>query len=201
MPDVPPPPERPAHRPHLHADLTELIDAATSYEPQRRAEVASSTAEAVLRAGRSGEGSWELVALAETVGLDTLAELWRDAEPVSLAGSLWSLYLLRQWCHANPADVARLWRAGAPLVPADAAVAGLVSPPSDADVTTGADAILAGAYRGDFAVALERAAALFRVSAAGRRWFDEHDPLADRNDAAASALAAAAARWRAGRLI
>ncbi len=176
-----------------------MIDAITSFEPQTRADVASATAEAVLRAGREGTAT-ELVTLPETVGIDTLAELWRDAEPVSLAGALWAMYLLRQWCHANPADVARLWRAGAPLAAADAVVAGLVSPPTDAEVAAGADAIVAGAYEGDFAVALERAAAVFRVSAAGRRWFDESDPMAARNDVAAAALAAAAARWRDGSL-
>jgi len=67
--------------------------------------------------------------------------------------------------------------------------------------------VLAGAYRGDFAVALERAAALFRVIAAGRRELAADGEqgraeldLAERNERAAADLAAAARLWRAGRL-
>ena len=70
-----------------------------------------------------------------------------------------------------------------------------------------ADAVLAGVYRGDFAVALERAAAVFRVMAAGRRFLAADDErgeversLAARNDRAAGDLTAAARRWRAGTL-
>jgi hypothetical protein len=70
-----------------------------------------------------------------------------------------------------------------------------------------ADAVLSGAYRGDFAVALERAAALFRVLAAGRRELlpdGERGELemgrAARNERVATDLTTAAARWRAGTL-
>jgi hypothetical protein len=62
------------------------------------------------------------------------------------------------------------------------------------------DAVLGGAYGGDFAVALERAAALFRVVAAGRRELGVDVELAGRNERAAADLTAAAARWRAGDL-
>ena len=48
-----------------------------------------------------------LIGLADRVGLDTLAELWRDADPVSLPGALWALYLLRQWCHSHGDEVTR----------------------------------------------------------------------------------------------
>jgi hypothetical protein len=80
--------------------------------------------------------------------------------------------------------------------------------PWDAESVLGvADAVLAGLYRGDVAVALERAAALFRVVASGRRELaadgtcgDAERELADRNDRVAAELAAAARRWRAGTL-
>ncbi|TAM80809.1 MAG: hypothetical protein EPN43_14595 [Jatrophihabitans sp.] len=70
-----------------------------------------------------------------------------------------------------------------------------------------ADAVLTGVYRGDLAVALERAAALFRVIAAGRREL-ARDALvpqgelarAARNEKAAADLAASARRWREGTL-
>jgi hypothetical protein len=65
-----------------------------------------------------------------------------------------------------------------------------------------ADSILASAYGGDFAVALDRAAAFFRVVAAGRRErpLAVGDELAERNDRVARNLAAAAAARRAGTL-
>ena len=74
-------------------------------------------------------------------------------------------------------------------------------------VSTLADAVLAGAYTGDFAVALERAAAFFRVIATGRRQLARDGAggcadraRADRNERAADGLAVAARRWREGRL-
>jgi hypothetical protein len=206
------PPERP-HRPTPHADLTDLIDAAGGTMPSSRAEIAAATAAVVVAAGRRERGGSadgddaRFVALADRVGIDTLAALWRDADPVSLAGALWALYLLRQWCHTNPDEVARLWRAGEAVAAADAAVAGVADYADVAAVRRVADAVLGGAYRGDFAIALERAAALFRVVAAGRRELaTAHDPgtgereLASRNDRVATDLAAAAARWRSGTL-
>jgi hypothetical protein len=148
-----------------------------------------------------------LVALADLVGLDTLAALWRDAEPVSLPGSLWALYLLRQWCHSNGEEVARLWRAGAPYAAVDAVVAGVADLGEAGALQHAADAVLDGVFGGDLAVALERAAALFRVLAAGRRELATPDErgkgeleLAARNERAAADLTAAAMRWRAGTL-
>ena len=41
-----------------------------------------------------------VIGLAETEGLETLAELWSSAAPDTVAGSLWRLYLLRTWVHA-----------------------------------------------------------------------------------------------------
>jgi hypothetical protein len=200
--------ERRPHRPAPYADLTALIDAAGGTVPQSRAEIAAATAAVLVHAGRQPSGpDAPFVDLADRVGLDTLAELWRDAEPVSLPGALWALYLLRQWCCSSPDEVARLWRAGEPTAGVDAAVGGVPDYLSPDAVTRVADDVLAGAYRGDFAVALERAAALFRVVAAGRRELAAPDERgkaeldwAERNDRAAADLAAAARRWRAGTL-
>ena len=208
------------HRPAVRADLTDLIDAAGGAVAPSRAEIASATAAALVGAGRAaGEDALVsddmLIGLADRVGLDTLAELWRDADPVSLPGALWALYLLRQWCHSHGDEVTRLWRAGEALAPADAVVAGVGDYADVEAVQRVADAVLTGAYRGDFAVALERAAAVFRVIAAGRRDVDEpagaRDPqlgsqqaaateLAQRNEAVAERLTRAAALWREGKL-
>ena len=188
------------HRPALFADLTEMIDAAGGATPESRAEVAAATAAVVVRAGRTPGDGDKFVALADQVGLDTLAALWRDADPVSLPGALWALYVLRQWCHRSGDEVTRLWRAGEPLAPAEAAVAGVADYADVAAVQALADAVLAGIYQGDLAVALERAASFFRVIAAGRRVLSDDDRRAERNDRAAAALTAAAAHWRAGTL-
>jgi hypothetical protein len=194
------------HRPARFADLTDMIDAAGGSAPSSRAEIAAATAAVVVQAGRSPGDGERFVGLADRVGLDTLAALWRDADPVSLPGALWALYLLRQWCHSDGDEVTRLWRAGEPLAPAEAAVAGVADYADVAAVRQVADAVLAGVYRGDLAVALERAASFFRVVAAGRRSLGGQDEvlgsvdLAERNDRAATSLSAAAGRWRDGTL-
>jgi hypothetical protein len=184
-----------------------LIDAAGGVAPVSHAERAAATASAVLRAGRDEPDVAPFVELAERVGLDTLASLWRDAEPASLAGALWALYLLRQWCHSHGEEVVRLWLAGAPKAAPDAVVAGVPDYCDAEAVARVSDAVLRGAYRGDFAVALERAAAMYRVVAAGRREMagpDEHGALqrdlAARNERVAGDLRRAADSWRRGTL-
>lgn len=199
-------PARP-HRPARFADLTEMIDAAGGSSAQSRAEVAAATAAVLVQAGRSPGDGARFVALADSVGIDTLAALWHDADPVSLPGALWALYLLRQWCRSSSDEVTRLWRAGEHLAPAESVVAG-VGEYADADaVQHTADAVLTGVYQGDLAVALERAAAFFRVVAAGRRsigpdaqFAPDGVDLADRNERVAASLSAAARHWRAGTL-
>lgn len=195
------------HRPAPYPDLTEMIDAAGGSAWTSRAEIAAATAAVLVQAGRSPGDSARFVGLADHVGIDTLAALWHDADPVSLAGALWALYLLRQWCQTDSDDVVRLWRAGEHLAPAEAVVAG-VGEHADSDaVRRAADAVLSGVYQGDLAVALERAASLFRVVAAGRRFLGDADvyapdgvDLAARNERVATSLSAAATRWRAGTL-
>src|SRR3954471_2087114 len=100
------------HRPARYADLTEMIDAAGGASTSSRAEIAAATAAVLVQAGRSPGDGARFVALADRVGIDTLAALWRDADPVSLPGVLWALYLLRQWCHTDGDEVTRLWRTG-----------------------------------------------------------------------------------------
>jgi hypothetical protein len=175
-------------------------------------ELAATTAAAVLSAGRDREASGvetqSLVGLADTVGLDTLRALWRGAPPVSLASSLWALYLLRSWCVTGAAEVVRLWALGEPQAAADAVVAGVNALADEAAMGELADAILTGAFTGDFAVALERAASVFRVLAAGRRQLPDagdgldagEAALAEGNERAADGLAAAAQQWRANSL-
>lgn len=207
-------PESPSPRAVPVADIERLSAQASRGEPLARLELAHATAAALVEAGRASDGArtCQLVALADTVGLDTLAELWQDADENTLPGVLWVLYLLRSWCQVQGEAVSRFYRAGRALAPVDEVVAG-VSDDADPPATLRfADAILAGAYRGDFAVALERAAAFFRIVAMGRREVDSGDgdpgspsgqaanEMAERNERCADALGRAARSWRAGRL-
>lgn len=199
-------PERP-HRPVKRADLAEIVDALGGRQPLDRAEIAEATAAAVVNAGRESAGSQRFVGLADEVGLETLAELWRDAEAGSLPWALWAVYLLRSWCRNHADEVSRLWRVGRGYAPADEVVAGVADDGGPHEVAELADAILAGAYQGEFAVALERAAAFFRVIAEGRResFTDAANAgaqlaLADRNDRVADLLTLAADRARRGEL-
>ena len=97
------------------------------------------------------------ITLADVVGLDTLAALWSDADPVSLPGALWSLYLFREWCQGQPDAVCRLWRAGAPRAAVDAVIAGCAADADEQDVRRTVDDILAGICESDAALALDRA--------------------------------------------
>ena len=103
----------------------------------------------------------------------------------------------------NGEEVTRLWRAGRPYAPADEVVAGVSEAADPEAIEALADAVLHGAYLGDFDVALERAAAFFRVIATGRREGAAPGPegererrMAERNDEVADGLMVAALNWR-----
>lgn len=196
-------PERRRQRPLLSARVEALAEAAAGGEPMARLELAHATAAALVDAGRGDAGpeTSRLVDLAETVGLDTLSELWRDSPPDSLPGALWALYLLRTWTDRQGEAVARMYRAGRAYAPVDEVVAG-VAEDADVDAVRAlASSVLTGAYRGDFDVALERAAAFFRVVASGRRELDGSEAaLAERNERCADGLQRAATAWRDGTL-
>ena len=202
--------EPPRHtRPVLAADLERLIAASVEGEPSARLELAHATAVALITAGRdaTGDPADRFVHLADTVGLDTLAELWQGAPPDSLPGALWALYLLRTWCTENGAEVARLYRTGRSLAPVDEVVAGVQDDADPEAIASMADTVLTGLYHGDLDVALERGAAFFRVVAAGRLFLaadgsegDAERDRAGRNRACADGLGRAADAWRAGTL-
>ncbi len=195
-------------RPVLAADVERLASRAADGEPLARLELAHATAAAVVEVGRAdGEPGDRMVRLADTVGLDTLAQLWQSAPVDSLPGALWALYLLRTWCTENGEEVARLYRTGRGLAPVDEVVAGVHDDADPEAVASLADAVLGGLYDGDLGVALERGAAFFRVVAAGRMFLAEpgEDGAAEReragrNRSCAGALARAATAWRAGTL-
>jgi hypothetical protein len=140
-------------------------------DPATRSEAADRCATLLVRGARdTGDEAVvaRVVSLAETEGLDTLADLWSGSPADSLAGCLWRLYLLRTWVYADPAAAAREFDAGRRLAPVQEVVAGVVDPPGPDEVRHLVDLVLRGVARGDFADTLWRAAAFARVVAAGR---------------------------------
>ena len=109
-----------------------------------------------------------VVALADTEGLEEIAELWARAPADSLAGALWRLYLLRQWVHADPRGAAEEFERGRWRRPVAEVVAGVAEPPGPDAVRAAVDAVLRGVVEGDFADTLFRAAAFAQVTASGR---------------------------------
>jgi hypothetical protein len=88
-------------------------------------------------------------------------------------------YLVRLLIHQDPAGVSLLFQRGTEVLPTiDALVAGAPIPAGPDEVTDLADRILRGVFEGDFALALDRAAAFCRVAAAGAT------SIADDQDAA-----------------
>ena len=110
-----------------------------------------------------------VLTLVDREGVDMIAELWSRSEPDSLPGIMWRLYTLRSWMRRDRDLISRLWRLGEPVATAASAIAGVDQAPTEADITHTADSILAGAFTGDFAVALERASAFVDVVAQGLR--------------------------------
>ncbi|MEE1296841.1 MAG: hypothetical protein UHD09_08450, partial [Bifidobacterium sp.] len=78
-------------------------------------------------------------------------------------------YLLRTWMRRQGDALARLWRLGEPVATAAGAIAGVDPAPTEADIARTADSILTGAFTGDFAVALDRAATFVDVIVLGLR--------------------------------
>lgn len=139
-------------------------------DPIAELHAAHETASALVHTGRAADDpqvTARLVALADEIGLATLADLWASRPARSLPGALWRLYLLREWVSTDPHGAAREYAAGVRFTEPNHAVAG-VEPPGPDEVRRVADEILRGVFAGDVAVAFERAAAFCHVVASGR---------------------------------
>ena len=109
-----------------------------------------------------------LVAYTDEHGVDALAELWARSNPKSLPGALWRIYLIRLLIRQDPDATSYLFQRGTEVLGTiDAAVAGAPMPTGPEEITALADQILRGLFRGDFATALDRAAAFCRIASAG----------------------------------
>ena len=163
-------PARDHHRP-VKFDPAAFEQRVGGVDPAVLAEAAHVTAAAVLHRGRGHEDPEvrrRLVEFTDTEGLDGLAALWSEAPAVSLPGALWRLYALRSAVQADPVRLSRWFDAGRHTAQVSYVVAGVADPPRAAEIRAMADAILSGAWSGDFDVALERFAAFCRVTALGR---------------------------------
>ena len=202
---------RPVRRP-----TTAFDNIVGSHDPAEERRVAHATASALLtrvRADESGVSADRLVAFTDEHGIDEIAELWSTAPSRTLPGALWRLYILQLAIHGDPQTAALLYERGrVELSSVDAVIAGAPVPANPDELVALIDTILRGAFRGDFAVALDRAAAFCRVQASGAtHTADDYEPTepsraselttrALRLSSYAQDLSASAALWRTGAL-
>ncbi len=151
-------------------------------DPAQIMRVAHDTAHALLSRARETDDPAvieRLVAYTDANGIDALAELWARSSPRSLPGALWRIYLLRAVIRQDAAGTSLLFQRGTDVLPTiDAAVAGAPAPTGPEEITQLADQILRGLFRGDFGVALDRAASFARILAAGcTSVADDADPI------------------------
>ena len=158
------------HRPMTPGDgfFDEIIGGADPAQVREAGDLAATILVRGARDSDDPELAERIVHLAETEGLETLAEVWSGAPSDTLAGSLWRLFLLRSWVYADPERVAGEYDAGHRRVDVARVVAGVADPPGPDELRRMVDDVLRGIARGDFAVTLFRAAAFARIVAAGR---------------------------------
>lgn len=140
-------------------------------DPAEISSIAHDTARALLakvRENPSPDIVERLLHYTDQHGIDAVAELWAPANPRTLPGSLWRIYLLRAAVRDDPHSSSLCFQRGTETVhSADQAMAGAPSPTGPEQLIALADEILRGVFEGDFAIALERAAAFCRLSSAG----------------------------------
>lgn len=197
--------ERRAPRRPSYQEPTALEALGERSDPIAELHAAHESAAILLGAGRAADDpsvTERLVALVDDVGLPTLADLWAARPAHSLPGALYRLYLVREWIRSDPEGVAREYAAGTHFNEPNHAVAG-AEPAGPDEVLRVADEILRGAFAGDFALALERAAAFCQVVVSGRADLARRSGdlgKAGRLQQLARDLATSARLWRAGDL-
>jgi hypothetical protein len=162
--------ERAHHRPAVPG--SHHFEARSSgVDPAELREAADRTATLLVRGARdSGDDAVaeRLLHLADTEGIETIAEVWSASPGDSLAGCLWRLFLLRSWVYADPTAVAHQFEAGRAAATVARVVAGVAEPPGPDELKSMIDQVLRGIAQGDFADVLFRASAFARVVATGR---------------------------------
>lgn len=139
--------------------------------PEEKTRAAHTSAQLILDRGRASEDpsvTKRLVHFTDEFGLETVAQLWARAAPITLPGSLWRIYALRGVIRKNPALISHYYQRGMHSNYAARVLAGVASPPTAEEICTTVDAILDGAFTGEFDIALERFAAFCRVLSLGQ---------------------------------
>ena len=186
-------------------------------DPAEVSRVAHSTAQALLsraRADPDGAIVDRLIAFTDEHGIDDIAELWSRSPATSLPGALWRLYLVQLMIHDDAQTAALLYERGrVEIGSVDPVVAGAPTPAGPDELVALIDTILRGLFQGDFAVALDRAAAFCRVEASGASHLaDDYEPTEPDRAAAlttrglrladyATDLSACASLWRRDSLV
>ena len=173
--------ERAHHRP-TQREAEFFDEFVGGVDPALMSEAADRAASLLVRGARASEDdavAERLLHLADTEGIETVAEVWAGSPADSLAGCLWRLYLLRSWVYADPLAVAREFEEGRARAQVARVVAGVADPPGPDELKAMVDEVLRGIAVGDFADVLFRAAAFARVVAAGRASLPEpsHDDV------------------------
>ena len=140
--------------------------------PERKAGIARDTALLIL--GRStdtplpADMTARVKSFIEEGGLDDVAHLWAESEPVSVPGALFRLYRVRDQIQKQPEDIARLVAIGQDALDTiDPVVAGLRDPITPESVVALIDSVFFGAFDGELAEALTRVGALAKLVARG----------------------------------
>lgn len=161
---------RPHHRPLAPGErFFEALD--DGPDPSAIAEAAERAAAILVRgAGGSDDPAIaeRVLHLADTEGIETIAQAWAGAPADSLAGCLWRLFTLRAWVYADPAGAAREFEAGRARAQVARVVAGVADPPGPDELKAMVDEVLRGIAAAAFADVLLRASAFARVVATGR---------------------------------
>ncbi|MGN0063766.1 MAG: hypothetical protein ACI379_05945 [Nocardioides sp.] len=175
--------DRPHHRP-LRRSNEFFADLDTGGDPALLREAGDLAATLLVRGAHEGHDAAtaeRVLHLADTEGLEVLAEVWAGAPADTLAGCLWRLYALRAWVHADPDRAAAEFEAGRAGANVATVLAGVADPPGPDELRAMIDEVLRG-IGGDFAVTLFRASAFARIVATGRARTGGSDHLDDRLD-------------------
>ncbi|TCD54548.1 thymidine phosphorylase [Alloscardovia theropitheci] len=152
----------------MQLDQALLDHMAGGADPEELRELAHSTAASLLdrvHHTQDAEIVQRVIAVVDTEGIETIAQLWASSDAQSLPGILWRLYTMRTWMQRNQQSLAQLWREGELPPTAASAITGINLQPEPQDIASTADSILSGAFTGDFAVALDRASSFCHVVA------------------------------------
>lgn len=161
---------RPHHRP-VPRETAYFDEQSDGADPALVTEAAERAAVLLVRGAHDSHDAdvaERLVHLADSEGIEAIAQVWSHAGAESLSGCLWRLYLLRSWVYADPLRAAREFEAGRSRAEFARVVAGVADPPGPDELRRMIDEVLRGIAEGEFADVLLRAASFARVVAAGR---------------------------------